>query len=336
MDNGTFTKPSNVTLAKYLEKWLEDTAAPTVTPKTLEEYRQKIRRDIIPALGHHTLSRLHASHIKEASAAWRRSGRKDGTGGLSPRSVLHLHNILHRALGEAVTLGTIQKNPCDNVPRPRPERTTMKAIDEDDTARLLAALTGTMLYLPVLVAVTTGMRRGEILGLLWQDVDLVEGRLSVNQSLEQTTEKLRFKQPKTARGRRTILLDVVTVEALRRHRAEQFAWRQKLGDTYQDQGLVVCRRDGKPMRPDTFSGYFLEVLRRKGLPLIRFHDLRHSCASQMLRQGDHPKVVQEKLGHSGIAITMDTYSHLLPGLQEQSAQRTGDNLREAMRKVANE
>ena len=180
----------------------------------------------------------------------------------------------------------------------------------------------TYLYMPILIAATTGMRRGEVLGLRWSDLDLDTGMASVRQTLESTKAGLIFKQPKTARSRRRLSLLTMTVQALRAHRTEQNKARLALGPAYEDHGLVCARADGRPINPRQLSKDFLSLLRRAdGLPRIRFHDLRHTHATQLLRQDVHPKIVSERLGHATIAITLDTYSHVMPGMQEDAALR---------------
>ena len=189
------------------------------------------------------------------------------------------------------------------------------------TADLLNKLRSSSLYLPVLLAAATGMRRGELLALRWRDVDLSTSRATISQALEQTKEGVRFKTPKTDRSRRTIALPKFAVDALETHRKEQAEQRLKLGPAYESQDLVIARADGSPWPPDTFSTAFASFIRRSGLSRIRFHDLRHTHATQLLKQGVHPKVVSERLGHSKIGITLDTYSHVLPGMQEDAALR---------------
>lgn len=206
----------------------------------------------------------------------------------------------------------------------------MKCLDETSTARLLKAAEGKDLHLPILLAVTTGMRRGEILGVRWQDLDLDAATLSVRQSLEQTKGRLAPKQPKTQKGRRVVALLPMTVEALRRHRVEQAKYKLFFGPDYRDHDLVCARTDGSPWPPDSFTSSFSDFVRKAKLQVVRFHDLRHTHATQLLRQGIHPKVVSERLGHSTVGITLDVYSHVLPDMQEEAARRLDAALRLAM------
>jgi integrase len=207
----------------------------------------------------------------------------------------------------------------------------MQVLSETQIARMLALASGTDLYVPILLAVTTGMRRGEILALTWQDFDPKSGHLTVTKSLEQTKEGLTVKAPKTAKGRRTIPLPAITVQALKRHKAEQGRRRLRLGALYQELGLICAGPDGSHQEPDSFSQRFQIFLKKTDLPHIRLHDLRHTHATQLLKQGVHPKVVAERLGHSSIAITLDTYSHVVPGLQEEAARQLDRVLKKAIR-----
>jgi integrase len=204
----------------------------------------------------------------------------------------------------------------------------MQVLDEEQTVDLLRDLGGTRLYLPVLLAVTTGMRRGEILGLHWREIDLGAGTVAVVQSLQNTRRGLVFREPKTSRSRRVVRLPQMTVDALRKHRKEQNELRLSLGNTYHDDDLVIADIAGRPWHPQAFSGACRLRFQRLGV-MIRFHDLRHTHATQLLRQGIHPKVVSERLGHASIGITMDTYSHVLPDMQEEAAERIDAVLRAA-------
>jgi integrase len=212
----------------------------------------------------------------------------------------------------------------------------MRALDEDETASLLNLLGESRLYLPVLLGVTTGLRRGEILGLRWSDIDLATCTIAVVQSLEQTKEGLRFKAPKTHRSRRSIVLGAMTVEALRSHRAKQAEERLALGPGYEDQDLVCPRPGGTPWAPDVFSTTFAAFVRRSGMKPFRFHDLRHTHATHLLKAGVHPKIVSERLGHSAVGITLDTYSHVLPSMQQDAMRLIDAALQTAMKKSTTE
>ena len=214
-----------------------------------------------------------------------------------------------------------------------PERQQMRALDENETATLLTVTSGTRYGVPIILAITGGLRRGEILALKWQDVDFESGRAVICRSLEQTREGLRFKLPKTDRGRRTVVLPSFTLDALRAHRIEQAKQRLSLGPAYQDNDLICPREEGSPWPPDMLSTAFAALVRRSDLSHVRLHDLRHTHATQLLKQGVHPKIVSERLGHSNIGITLDTYSHVLPGMQEDAVIAFDTALRSTMQKI---
>ena len=281
----------------------------------------------MPALGDHVLSKLRPLHIQEFYADALAKGRKDGNGGLSPQTVLHFHRILHKALAQSVRWQLLARNPAMAVEPPRPQREQMRALDDRETATLLKSVEGMLFYLPVVLAVTGGLRRGEILALRWQDADLGTGRAIISRSLEQTKEGLRVKGPKTERGRRTVVLPGFTVDALRSHKAQQATRRLAMGPAYSDHDLICAREDGTPWPPDAFSTAFAAFVRGSELAHFRFHDLRHTHATHLLRQGVHPKIVSERLGHSNISITLDTYSHVLPGMQEDAIAAFDASLR---------
>jgi integrase len=322
-----------MSVSAFLDRWLADYAKPKVSPKTYERYQEMIDGHIRPALGSYLLPKLAPLHIQAFYGRALASGRKDGKGGLSSRSVVHFHRLLNKAFAQALKWQLLARNPIQAVEPPRAERQEMRALDEDETATLLGLLGTSRLSMPVMLAITTGLRRGEILGLRWSSVDLATGTITVVQSLEQTKEGLRFKPPKTHRSRRSIALLAITVEALRSHRARQAQERLALGPAYDDHDLVCPRPGGTPWPPDMFSTTFAALIRRSGLRRFRFHDLRHSHASQLVKAGVHPKVVSERLGHSGVGITLDTYSHVLPGLQENAATQLNCLLESAIRKA---
>jgi integrase len=315
---GEYVESTKMPLREYLERWLRDYAKPRVSPKTYERYKQIVDRSLAPALGDHVLAKLRPLHIQEFYANALQTGRKDGHGGLSAQTVLHLHRLLHKALSQAVRWQLLARNPATAVEPPRPQREQMRALDEKETATLIKSLEGKQLYLPTVLAVAGGLRRGEMLALRWQDVDLGTGLAVICRSLEQTKEGLRFKTPKTERGRRTVVLPGFALEQLRSHKAQQAARRLATGPAYSDNDLICAREDGTPWPPDAFSTAFAKYVRGCKLAHFRFHDLRHTHATQLLRQGVHPKIVSERLGHSNIAITLDTYSHVLPGMQEDA------------------
>jgi integrase len=205
-------------------------------------------------------------------------------------------------------------------------------IDEARSAWLIDAAAGTRLHLPILFAITTGLRRGEILALRWTDVDLENGYLTVNRAIEETKTGVTFKEPKSRRGRRRVSLPPILTDHLETHRAEQDKRRKALGSAYHGCGLICCVEDGSLWKPGAFTSAYRALLKRRKIENIPFHSLRHSHASQLLRAGISPKVISERLGHSKVGFTLDVYSHLLPGMQEEAAQKVDAALKQAFEK----
>jgi len=275
LDTGSYVEPSRMTVEDGLLKWL-DSARMSVAPKTIERYEEIVRKHLIPALGSHSLTKLRALHIEAYYAKALEAGRCDKRGGLSAQTVLHHHRVLRKALQKVVKWQILSRNPATDVDPPRPKYREMQTLESDHTAQLLAAARHTPLYSAIILAVTTGMRRGEILALRWKDIDWQHRTLSVRQSLEQTRKGgLRFKEPKTGRGR-LIALPPLTVTALKQHRAKQAARRLQLGAAFQDHDLVCDMGDGSPWSPVALTSAFRKLIAKLDLPRVRFHDLRHS------------------------------------------------------------
>ncbi|MDH5327985.1 MAG: site-specific integrase [Gammaproteobacteria bacterium] len=232
----------------------------------------------------------------------------------------------------AVKLKLRSRNPVEDVESPRPVSKEVQALDEEQTVALLKVAEGTPLYMPILFAVTTGLRRGELVGLKWKDIDLETSGVTVSRSIQQTKGKVEIKKPKTESSKRTVTIPSIAMEALQTHRIEQNKQRLKLGKIYQNEDWVFAKPDGSLWKPDSLTQAFRKLISDSGLPKVRFHDLRHSHASQLLKKGVHPKVAQERLGHSSIAITLDLYSHLLKGVQEEAASKVDEALRSAIKK----
>ena len=278
VNTGAYVEPARMTVGDYLDRWVSDYAKPAVSPKTCERYREIIDGHIKPALGSYMLPKLAPLHVQAFYSHALALGRKDGKGGLSAQSVVHFHRVLNKAFAQAVKWQLLARNPIQAVEPPRADHTEMRALNEDETASLLALLCESRLYMPVMLAITTGLRRGEILALRWSNIDLATGVIAVVQSLEQTKGGLRFKSPKTHRSRRWIALPAMTIEALRSHRVKQAEERLALGPAYEDNDLACPRPGGAPWPPDAFSTTFAAFVRRSSLQLFRFHDLRHSHA----------------------------------------------------------
>jgi integrase len=318
-------RSGRTTLAEYLEKWIGELR---VGPRATERYSEIIRKNIIPALGNVPLSKLTGEAISNHYTKALASGRRDGTGGLAPATVKYQHVILKKALRQAVGRGLLARNPMDSVDPPHVEKPTVRTIDLDQAGQILEAARRTRLFIPALLALTCGLRRGEITALRWASIDLDNATLTVIESTEQTVNGTRLKRPKSGRGR-VIDLPKMAVTELSKHRARQEVELEKIGERLTPDTFVYCREDGEPIQPRSLT-HVWEIFVADRKPRVRFHDLRHAHASHLLASGVHPKVAQERLGHSSVAITMDIYSHVLPGVQAAAVKKVGDALRAAM------
>lgn len=319
LDNGVFMKPGKTTLAEFLEKWLQDYAWANLAPRTAEGYEYIIHRHIVPSLGKMILTQIKPEHIQRYYSDRLSNGRQDGKG-LSASSVRHHHMCLHTALQSAMKWGLIPRNPVDVVDPPRCQRTEMHTLNEDEISTLLEAAKSTPYYPLFYTALFTGMRRSELLALRWCDVDILLCKAWVSRTLHVLSKgQVIIRPTKTAKSRRPVALSPSNALILKEHRENQEALRILSGTTLKEEDFVFSKIDGKPLLPNTVTHNWIKLVRRIGLDGIRLHDARHSHASLMLKQGVHPKIVQERLGHASIQVTLDTYSHVAPGLQEAAA-----------------
>lgn len=315
---GTHIEASRQTVAAYLEAWLAGIKG-SVRGGTFASYQLNARR-LGPVIGVVPLQQLTRNQVKAAYQTLGDSGGKTG-GGLSSKTVHNVHLCLRKALGDAVEDRLIPFNPAEaahKLPGDRPEMLTWSG---PELRTFLEGTEGDPNHALWRLASHTGMRRGELLGLRWRDVDLAAPRLSVVQQLVRAGDRIAFGPPKTSKGRRSLALDPGTAAVLEDHQRAQHRGRWQLGPAYKDQDLVFARPDGSPLDPDVVSAQFDRQLVKLGLRRIRFHDLRHTHATLGLAAGVHPKVMQERLGHSSIAVTLDLYSHVVPAMQEDAAAR---------------
>ncbi len=320
IDAGTFMRPGKTTLAEYLERWLKDYAWPNLAPRTAEGYEHIIRRHIVPSLGNMPLTQLKPEHLQRYYSEKLAKGRCDGKGALSPRTVRHHHVTLHDALEHAVKMGLLNRNVADAVSPPRYQRCQWQTLSEDDISAFLEAARKTPYYVLFYQALFTGMRRSELLALRWCDVDLLLCQAHITRTLHHLrTGEFVFGAPKSAKGRRMVALSPSAALLLQEYKDKQAAQRAMLGIPLKDDDLIFSDLEGKPLLPDTVTHAWIKLVRRTGFNGIRLHDARHTHASLMLKQGVHPKIVQERLGHASIQTTLDTYSHVVPGLQEAAA-----------------
>ncbi len=322
LDAGEWADPGRLTLGRYLEeRWLPH-AATRVRHSTHVRYAGLVRTHIVPRIGRVKLAKLRPAHCQAVLDAMTAAGQ-------SSASVLQAHRVLSSALRQAVRWQVLATNPAAGATPPRVERRHLEVPDAPAVRRLLEEARETESFVPLLIAAATGMRRGEVLGLRWRDVDLGAAKARVVATLQRVRGELVFVPPKTDQGRRTISLPPFAVEALRGHRKAQNERRLLLGEAWSDLGLVVDRGDGLPLDPDTFTHAFERFAERAGIRAPKtktrpahganLHSLRHAYATTMLLSGVHPKVVSEALGHSNVAFTMRVYQHVLPSMGEQAA-----------------
>ena len=328
MKGGTYLEPAKTTVAQFLDRWLDHTRS-QVSPRSHERYCELARKNISPLLGAVFLSNLRPAQISAAYSKALTEGRRDGGGGLSPRSVHHMHRVLKQALGQAVRWDILNRNPAEAVDPPKVERSLMQTYDINQTAELIEMMRETRMLMPVLLAVLNGLRRGELAALRWRNVDLVAGQMAIVESAEETATGVRYKEPKSGRAR-TVALSLIMIEELRAHRVRQAQELLKLGARVTDDTFVVAQADGSPLKPTSITHEWVRLLANTTLPRIRFHNLRHAHATHLLANGVHPKVASERLGHSKVGITRDLYSHVLPGMQADAVVRVDDALQAAI------
>jgi integrase len=297
----------------YMVRWLEDFAKADLAPRTYHNYKLQIREHIVPAFGTMKLSKLDTPNIQALYSAKLHYG-------LKPSSVRYIHAVLHRALSKAVELRLISRNPAASADPPKVRHEEITPLNMDQTRAFLEAARGQKYEALYVLSLTCGLRMGESLGLKWSDIDLEAETLRVNRQLQRIREGggLVFSEPKNA-SRRTIDLPQRALEALRTHRKDQLE--EKLRATnYEDSGLVFATRKGTPQdAQNVINRHFKPLLKQGDLPLIRWHDLRHTCATLLLGRGVHPKLVQHLLGHASITMTLDRYSHWIPSMGRHAA-----------------
>jgi integrase len=309
-DAGLVFDSGKVKFADYLDRWLNDSVRSSVKPITYRSYEMLVNKHVVPALGNVKLSNLTPAHLQ-------RFYRSKLDEGLSPRTVQYLHVVLHRALKQALRWGNVTRNVAEAVDPPKVPKKEVTPLSPEQARVFLeaASVAGDRLEALYVLAIHTGMRQGELLNLRWEDVDLEAG-------------VLRVRGTKTARSRRTVKLSETALQALRSHLTRQLEEIDRAGSLWRENGLVFATEIGTLInRHNLIQRSFRPLLEKAGLPRVRFHDLRHTCATILLARGVHAKFVQELLGHATIAITLDTYSHVLPGMGNSTADAMDEALR---------
>jgi integrase len=314
-DKGIFVEPTSLTVNDYLNKWLEAAARPRVSRRTADGYAGLLERYIRGPLGRGRLDKLQPLDIQKVYSEMQARG-------LSARVVRHTHSAIHNALKQACKWGLLVRNPSDLVELPKVPHMERRVLSPDEAASFLEAADVMPHGLIFEFALLTGMRPEEYLALQWADLDLERGTAQVKRALVRHKKSWSFEEPKTARSRRTVFLPAPLLNKLAAHKREQAAARLKAGASWHAYGLVFCSEEGTPLSiPNLTYRYFRPILEKAELPRIRLYDLRHSCATLLLIAEENPKVVSERLGHSTIVLTLDTYSHVLPTMQQQATAR---------------
>jgi integrase len=306
--------PERQTVGQFLERWLADCCAPSVRPRTLESYCGTVRLHLIPRVGRVPLAKLSPQHVQTMI-------KEELATGLSPRSVQYVHSVLSRALNRAVKWDFLPRNVCNLAAPPRVPHRPVEPLSPDEARQFLDAIRGDRNEALYSVAMALGLRKGEALGLRWPDIDLDGPALMVRFALQRVDGKRQLVEPKSERSRRTLPLPDIAVKALRTHRTRQLQERLVAGSRWQETGHVFTTTVGTPMDERKVSSDFKKALARARLSPKRFHDLRHTAASLLLAQGVHPRTVMETLGHSQVSLTLNTYSHVMPAVMRDAADK---------------
>jgi len=321
IDTGTFIKPGKITVADLLKEWLKNHVEPNLSQNTQDIYKANVANHINPELGGLLLQDLRPMHLQRFFYKKLSDGRRDGEGGLSSRTVAGLHKNLHSALDFAVRMELIPRNVADLVKPPKMGKFEPRVYNEEEIITLLSTAKGSDMEIPVFLSVLMGLRKGEALGLRWSDVDFENRRLSIKNNVVETSKGVHFSNTKTKSSERTLDTPDSLVILLKKQKKAQAEEKLKLGNQYVDKDLVYCKADGSPYAPKAFRAKFKRFLRLNGLPELRFHDLRHSNATLMLKYGVNPKVAAQRLGHANISTTLNTYSHVIDNMQREAADK---------------
>jgi integrase len=331
LGNGTFVKPGKLTVSDFLKSWLTDYVRLNESSRTHELYSYMCEKHITPDIGKIVLSELKPQNLQHLYSEKLDHGRLDGQGGLGGRTVQLIHVTIHKALQYGLKMGLVNRNVADGVEIPRVKRHEMRTLSESDVNVFLNSVKDSEYYTLWYTYLHTGARRSELLAVQWLNINLypLDSTLSITRSLEYiddkkipASERIKFKAPKTVKSRRLIDLTPSNAVVLRKYREAQDKLKQSLGlPALTDNDLVFSHFNGSPLLPQSITHAWMKAVRKAGFYGIRLHDTRHTHASIMLTKEIHPKVVSERLGHAGIAITMDLYSHVTRGMQHAAAAK---------------
>lgn len=324
-DKGTFVQPTKLTVAEWLTTWLNDYAKIRTRQTTWDSYEVQVRKHLIPAIGHLKLTQLQTHQLQKLYKQKREGGRADGKeGGLSVKSVRYIHAVINMALTQAVKERLISINPAEAVDLPKETKRELQTLTIEQVKTFIEEAKQTKHYTLYLLELFTGLRRGEILGLRWQDIDFDNSTVTVVQQVVASSKGITFSEPKTSLGSRTVWIPADVVKQLKQHKKQQAEEKLLAGGIYEDNSLVFCREDGKPFYPDSISDHFKKLIARlkdKGFPEISFHGLRHTFATLSIQQGIPVKVVQEDLGHHDPGFTMKVYTHATQQMKKEATEK---------------
>lgn len=315
-DLGTFITPTSMSVNKFLDRWLKECAKHKLSMRTFENTKGLLNNHIRPKIGVKKLTELQPYEIQKIYNGMTAAG-------LSPRTVRIVHNALSSALKQAIKWRMIFQNPCSQCELPKANKQEMKYLSPTEVKEFIQSAKGDRYYAAFLLAIETGMRPEEYLGLKWKDIDMDKAVLGVRRALIKVSGKgFHFAEPKTKKSRRSIPLSENVIRALKEHKRIQLTERMKLGPDYENGDLVFATKIGTPVQHSNFARRHFKVIRdNANLPGIRLYDLRHTTATLLLSAGENPKVVSERLGHASIVLTLDTYSHVLPTMQKDSTSK---------------
>jgi|BioPla2DNA2_1021312.scaffolds.fasta_scaffold04383_2 integrase len=326
IEKGLLIEPGKLTFADFVERWIRDYGNSKLAPKTLSSYKDMLQKYILPALGHLKIEQIKPAHLMELYANLQEDGvRYDGKkGGLSGKTISYAHRIISSILQDAVQWQVLASNPCARVKPPKSSSSPAYCYDEQQVVLLLTALEREELKYRVLIqlALFTGLRRGEIMGLEWTDIDFDNNTLEVRQASQYLPGRGVFtKAPKTKSSERLLSLPPFLVNMLRQYKREQLETRLKVGDLWQGSNRLFTTWDGRPMHPDTISKWFPKFIKRHSLPPLPFHGLRHTAATMLINQNLPVKSISGRMGHSNIGTTMNIYGHYLKSADQEAANR---------------
>ncbi|MDD4834009.1 MAG: site-specific integrase [Lutispora sp.] len=321
---------SNVTLSQWLDIWLYDYIKPSIRPTTFSSYESISRIHIKPHIGHLLLKDLKAEHIQRLFNEKANNGRYDGLGGLSTRTIKYIHFLIKSALSQAIKMGFLDKNVAEATVLPRMVKKDIRVLTLIEQSKFLSTVAGDRLSAAFILDLSTGLRQGELLALKWGDINFEENYIRVRRTIirtnifnkdKESTSQLIFQDPKTKAGKRFVPYPDNISNVLSEHKHRQISEKIKAGSLYEDNDFVFCTELGKPIEPRNFTRKFYKLAKKAGLQDINLHALRHTYATRLLEMNEHPKVVQELLGHSSITVTLDIYSHVMPEIKKSAANK---------------